>query len=946
MAQMKLTLSTVSICRTPIFHVTEELENVWPVLKKYIQESSPSFFEIIKDYDYAALEFSDPKTKFTIWKYFNRAKFRATPYGNFAAFSIVPISQEKEHEQLIVFKDTIAHRFANWQEKENISFDAKWLTYNAVFLRSNTTAYECDDELRYINAENGAFELSSVMNEKATRVILDFCHSKRTLSEVQGLLKRYGLTKAMTNYFVEQLINFQLLLTDFQPNIIGTDYFKRIAYQQPAKKNDYIIAERKLLGGQLSGKDLEVLIELTGFLNRNTLINRNPSLDEFKAQFIKRFENKEIPLLIAMDPEMGVGYRSLAQDQEEDLLVQKLKTFKKEAEQSSPSIQYSLLQQFILNQFMQDEVVKLEQFMQTSTNNVLPIANTISIMLQYADEKLVIEHIGGCTANALLGRFTMASEELTTIGRKFAAIEQEANPEVVFFDIAYQIEKNADNINRRKSVYDYELPILSWTETEGFLDVDDIMISIIGEEIILRSVKLGKRVVPKLASAYNYNRSDLSIYRFLSDLQHQNIHSRLGIDILQAFPGLSHYKRIQYKNVIVSPEKWLVPYQICKESNPKISADMVKKWLMDINLNRPFKCGIADQTLLYNLSIADDLIAFLLFCRNKEDLYIEEAFIPASPLIRDEQGQPYLSEFIINLEHTKQIYQPSAIKTNGDMSQQGNEAYIPGEEWLYFEIYCHPKRCNAILLDIFGSLLSDYKKKITHWFFIRYTDPSYHIRLRLQLRDPADASILLTGLSKLLKHHITTGIVSDLQLKTYRPEMARYGAGRMHFVERCFTINSDFVMELIGKSAAINDLYFSSIKMMEEIWEGAEFTLEQQLLFAEEMANRFSVEMNITTDGFKRLNVGFKDFESNAIAVSLNKLQHRKMLKTEKSFLEVLQTCNLKEQSKLLADLFHMHTNRLFNDDQRVHELIIYYYLTKRLKTKIGRLKKVSSTII
>jgi len=75
-------------------------------------------------------------------------------------------------------------------------------------------------------------------------------------------------------------------------------------------------------------------------------------------------------------------------------------------------------------------------------------------------------------------------------------------------------------------------------------------------------------------------------------------------------------------------------------------------------------------------------------------------------------------------------------------------------------------------------------------------------------------------------------------------------------------------------------------------------------------------------------------------------VQLRKMLRTEKSFHEVLETCSGAEKDKVLADLFHMHTNRLFNDDQRMHELIIYYYLTKRLKTKIGRLKKESSFLI
>ena len=943
---MKLTLSSVSICRTPIFPITENLENVWNELKDYIHESSPSFFDIIKDYNYAAFLLSAPKTKYTVWKYFNRARFRATPYGKFAAFAIVPISKDNEPDYLRLLKKPLIHRFANWQEKENISFDAKWLTYNAVYLRTNTTIYECDEELRYINIDNAAFELSSVINEKTTKAIIDFCHTKRTLTELQSFLKTYGLTKAMTNYFVEQLISFQLLLTDFQPNIIGTDYFKRIAYPQQEQKNDYIIAERQLVTGQVSAKKLEVLIEVIHFLNRNLPVNRNPSLDNFKAGFTKRFEHNEVPLLVAMDPEIGVGYHSLAQDNQEDLLVQELKAYKKEGNTADRSLSYTVLHQFILNQFLQQKVVQLHEFIQPEPSNILPVANTISIMLQHADEHLIIEQIGGCTANSLLGRFTMASDQVTALGKKFASIEQEANPEILFFDIAYQIEKNADNINRRKSIYDYELPILSWTETDGILDADDILVSIRGEEIILRSAKLGKRVIPKLASAYNYSRSDLAIYRFLSDMQHQNIHSRLALDVLQALPGLTHYQRIQYKNVILSTERWLVPQTICIANNQDVALSSLQQWLLEIGLQRAFKSGTGDQTLLFNPALAEDLIAFTQFCKNKKELYIEEAFIPASPVAEDENGGHYLSEFIVNLEHQEQLYQPFKVNPNNSGYLSSPNVFTPGEEWLYFEIYCHPTRCNAILMDIYGSLIPDFKKKIRSWFFIRYTDPAYHIRLRLQLKDTADASAIISGLSKLLKRYILTGIISDLQLKTYRQETGRYGPGRMHLVEKCFSINSEFVMELTGKSATINQLYYFSITMMEAIWVKAGYTMEQQLFFAGNMSARFAAEMNITAEGFKKLNVGYKEFESTPFTLPLNKVQLRKMLRTEKSFHEVLETCSGAEKDKVLADLFHMHTNRLFNDDQRMHELIIYYYLTKRLKTKIGRLKKESSFLI
>lgn len=936
---MKLTLSSVGICRTPIFSINEELETVWSELKDYIHESSPAFFEVIKNLTYPELQQSDPKVRFTIWKYFNRAKFRATPYGNFAAFSLIPVSRENQPDHIVLLKKTRAHRFANWQEKENVSFDPKWLSRNANYLRSNTTSYRCGDELRYVNIADGSFELSSIEIENTTLATLNFCIGKRTLKEVHTFLQdNYGLGRAITNYLLEQLISLQLLLTDFQPNIIGKDYFSRIAYPPVEKKNDYIIAERPRIAGHLSEKNLQVLIELTEFLCKHSFVNGNPALKNFRENFSRRFENKEIPLLVAMDPEIGIGYKSLAQDKEEDQLIQDLKIFRQESETTIRNLKYSPLYQFILNEMVQHQVVQLSEFKENTLINNTPIANTISIMLQHADEHLVIEQIGGSTANSLLGRFSMASEEITQLGTQFAEKERYANPGVMFFDIAYQIEKNADNINRRKSIYNCELPILSWPESENVLDPNDVMVSVRGDEIVLHSVKYGKRLVPKLASAYNYGRSDLAVYRFLSDLQHQNLNSNLTINIVDVFPGLSHYQRIQYKHIVLSSEKWLVPKSICIEANIAQSLPALRHWLHKIQLRKPFKCGFADQTLIFSPEIEEDLLSFLLFCRNKTALYIEETFIPGSPLVNDESAKGYLSEFIVNLEHEKQLYHPYPLK--GADHKQVADTYLPGAEWLYFEIYCHPSKSNFILLHLLEEYLIPLKKKLKNWFFIRYNDPSYHIRLRLRLTNVLDISAFISCLSTLLEPYVRTGIIADIQLKTYRRENERYGPARMELVEKCFGINSGLVLHLITRPNTIHWLYGFSISLLENICEEAGYSLREQLLFAENMADHFIEEMKISTEGFKKINQVYKDFSNDAAGIQLNKSQQKKLHQTVQAFLVVLKAGLPAEKNTLLSDLFHMHTNRLFNDDQRIHEMVMYHYFTRRLKMKIGRLQQ------
>ena len=61
--------------------------------------------------------------------------------------------------------------------------------------------------------------------------------------------------------------------------------------------------------------------------------------------------------------------------------------------------------------------------------------------------------------------------------------------------------------------------------------------------------------------------------------------------------------------------------------------------------------------------------------------------------------------------------------------------FIPGGQWSYFKVYSGNKTADLIiknaLLAIADSLLRD--DIITKWFFICYSDPDLHIRIRFYL---------------------------------------------------------------------------------------------------------------------------------------------------------------------------------------------------------------------
>src|SRR5690606_14111313 len=133
------------------------------------------------------------------------------------------------------------------------------------------------------------------------------------------------------------------------------------------------------------------------------------------------------------------------------------------------------------------------------------------------------------------------------------------NPDVVFFDLAYTCEEKVDNVNRRQRLYTTELTFSSWSTLPESLRMEDILVGVQENELLLCHRQSGKRLVPRLASAYNYTRSDLTHFRFLCDLQHQGLHTDLHVDAQRMFPGLDKYPRIYYKSCIISPARWRLP---------------------------------------------------------------------------------------------------------------------------------------------------------------------------------------------------------------------------------------------------------------------------------------------------------------------------------------------------------------------------------------------------
>lgn len=925
---MKLNIHPSLIFRTPKFSYQADIASSWDELKNAIAISSSAFYETIKDVQADDLKNLSPKVSFTIWKYFNRAKYRSTPYGTFASFSLLEKAFSAAESKIIINEAQIVHRFIDWPYRNELQFDFEQLLAADIQLFSNSSYYATNNGIRYIACTDGVFELAEIDHNDLVAQILKLCSEP---VKVKVLLAKLDLNEdGETNVIklLKDMHSLQLIFSDHDPNIVGQDYFERLGIAATADKPQYLIAERKMIGGGLDEKLLKPLPGLIQLLSKVLKSNERDALTSFIRRFKQKFDQQEIALSVALDPEMGVGYDELEQAGEDDFVAQF--KGKKESEKDKNDLKAVLKHKLSAENFINQEPVFLSQLTFDTNERESLLPNSFSLLMSLADDLICIDQIGGATANALTGRFSIADAAVEAYCKETSAIEQNANPEVMFFDVAYLVETNVDNINRRKLVYNHQLSILNFDTSDVPLSLRDIQIAVRDNEVILRSRQLNKRLIPRMASAYNYARSDLSVFRLLCDLQHQGLQTSLSLPLDSIFPDLTFYPRFQYYNIVLSAAKWQVSKENFYSAKNALTVENCRAFLKKLGVSRFFKTGLSDQTLCFDLELDEDLNALILFMQKQTKLYLEEVIFPTFSPVVDQHQKPYLAQFILNLYHNNRIY-----KGVGSLDVQEatiQSTFLPGKEWLYFEIFCHQQRSDELLIGVIPAFLEDFNSLIKSWFFIRYNENGNHLRFRVLLHEEEDGQKLTSAFGDYLKVYVESGLVSDLQLKTYKREIERYGADLIEEVEEHFLVDSEFVLSVLQNQTDAFTKYKWCAAVVDELKNAAVFDAKELVQIIKLMSDSFNDEHHLDAADFKKLNQQYQlyrrnpDLSDDRLSDAFNTFKN--------SLIKILERTEGNRRAKLFTDLMHMHVNRLFSRDQRTNEMVMYYFLLKDMQRK------------
>ncbi|MGG8497426.1 thiopeptide-type bacteriocin biosynthesis protein [Tenacibaculum sp. TC6] len=261
-------------------------------------------------------------------------------------------------------------------------------------------------------------------------------------------------------------------------------------------------------------------------------------------------------------------------------------------------------------------------------------------------------------------------------------------------------------------------------------------------------------------------------------------------------------------------------------------------------------------------------------------------------------------------------------------------SFIIGEEWIYYKIYCGSRTSDTILTEVIKPLTENLlrDKIIDKWFFIRYTDPENHLRVRFHCSELSNLCKVIEKFKNAIKPYVEAGLIWNIKIDTYQREIERYGVNYMIDSESLFFIDSEACTNALSLIYDDEILFLFALRSIDNLLSIFQYNIDKKVSFFQRNKEAFKKEFNADKKLNRQLNLKYQSLR--------DKLEQFMSSNLDDMYLPLLDLLRLKKErmkpivakmenidDKLLSNYIHMIINRFFRDKQRLHELVCYDFL-------------------
>lgn len=702
------------IFRCPIFPLTNIYnDGLTKIEEEAIFLASPDF---LTEYNRNGSSRKNLKMKLTALKYKIRMRTRCTPFGLFAGCGVGDIDDKsgiilegpnsyKSHTRLdMEFLCSLLQSMSSIKDQ---------LTYYP-----STSLYKILDSYRYVEYHyldtQRKHDLIELESDIYLEKVLELCEKGCHYSGIIANLNKYeDLEENDIKEYVDTLIESQVLISNLYPRVTGEDLLQHIIQVL----NEYMLApeimavlkkitnqlnyidsqnvgrnlclykeiendikslniayQRQYLfqtdtnvqpvSAKLSKEIVESIKEGVEVLNNLTLKIDDPRLSDFAKEFYSRYEDEEIPLIEALDPDIGIGFSNLIPGNVDfHPLIDQIPN---NAEIEDPILEMSQVDLFFLEKYTSclekgEQIITIseddiKQFSHDITELPITFLSTFEVVRAESNNApplIILYSVGGSSAANLITRFSHINPEIENYVKSITQKEEElVGPLKIIAELVHLPESRTGNVLFRPSVRKFEIPYLAKesVKEEFKIPITDLLVSVKeGKSIILRSQKLKKEIIPRLTTAHNFAKDTLPIYNFLGCFQAYNLKANLSFTWGHFFSKKRFLPRVMYKNIIFFLAQWNFEKKDTfhiPDINNKTFLDEVAAFKKKNNL--PNLVSLVRNDIKLQIDFTLEMSVILLFTEVKnKDFTLEEVIkYNESPLIKNESNS-YRNEIML-----------------------------------------------------------------------------------------------------------------------------------------------------------------------------------------------------------------------------------------------------------------------------------------------------------
>ncbi|TQK53514.1 thiopeptide-type bacteriocin biosynthesis protein [Brevibacillus sp. AG162] len=668
-------------------------------------------------------------------------------------------------------------------------------------------------------------------------------------------------------------------------------------------------------------------------------------LEKFHMSFIDKYGiNVEVPILEVLSEEIGLGspysdqykQNSNRKYQIHTILIEAVLRAIKNKEREIEITDEMLTQLTGGNLNYTNVSSSLEMYAEVlaNSNEEIDKGNFLIVLNRYS---------GSQEIGRSFGRFLdILNHKVKDDFRNLFMHQQQSDPDVVVVEASYLPPYgNTANVMLVPKLRDYEITMGTnpFEDEESVIFFEDLFVVATFERLYIKSRKLDKEVV--FTSSHMMNTTGTpTLYRFLRDI------SVVGQISWQPFEwgGLNtspYLPRVRYGNTILSSARWIIETQFSKLNSKEkaLWASDFRKWKEEWSVPRYVFMIDKDQRLLLDLTNPIHLEQLRIELNRLSKVEIEEMVGSFEDRwIKGKDGH-HITELVVPLIKKKDLGKAKEKTfTQIRIPDNQNRFYLPGSEWLFLKLYGAQTREEELISDEIYKFCTEavHRNMAKKWFFVRYSDPKDHIRIRFHGEPDQLIRHLIPAIHKWTELLVKEGKINRIVFDTYEREIERYGGPSIiSMAEEVFAADSCTTAQLITlhryKMIDLPLHVMASISLVDLLKKlGLDFTARYQFLNPEDDKYLYMDEFRQFRDILIRLANPTNDWidlqeypNGNLIVKAFTERteSHRRIAEMITSDEELMANV----QDKILRSIIHMHCNRLMGTDSELEKKAVAF---------------------